>query len=192
MELAGVLEARNSMVIIPTAGSQSKTGFHDMAPSIIESQKGHSLMKKLDSPTVVQIGLIVKDIHKSARSYADVFGIAEPEIVPIAADDFAQTRFHGQPSSAQGWGAFFHLGPVEIELIEPKGKPSTWEEFLRTHGEGIHHLAFKTADMEDSKKFLASKGMETIQEGGWDGGQYAYVDATAQLSLILELLHFDK
>ena len=149
-------------------------------------------MNTLDSTTVVQIGIIVKDIHKTAKHYAEVFGIPEPEVSPIAADAFAKTNYHDRSSMAQAKGAFFHLGPVEIELIEPVGAPSTWEEFLRTHGEGIHHIAFKTGEMEAAKKFLASKGMETVQEGGWDGGQYAYVQASDQLGTILELLHFDQ
>jgi hypothetical protein len=35
----------------------------------------------------------------------------------------------------------FMLG-LSIELIEPDGKPSTWQEFLDIRGEGIHHIAF--------------------------------------------------
>ncbi len=149
-------------------------------------------MDKLDAPVVIQIGMIVKDIRKSVRYYAEVFGIPEPEVRPIAADDYAHTRVRGKPSNAKGKGAYFHLGPIEMELIEPEGSPSIWEEFLRVHGEGIHHIAFKTAEMEAAKTFLASKGMETVQEGGWDGGQYAYVDCNKQLGMILELLHFDQ
>lgn len=149
-------------------------------------------MDKLDSDTVVQIGIIIKDVHEAARHYAEVFGIPEPEVVPIAADSFAHTRYLGKASTAEGKGAFFKLGPVEIELIEPVGQPSTWADFLETHGEGIHHIAFKTEDMGATQKFLQSKGMETIQEGGWDGGQYAYVEGTKQLGTILELLHFDR
>ena len=79
-----------------------------------------------------------------------------------------------------------------MELIAPLGAPSTWEEFLRTHGEGLHHIAFKTREMDSAREFLASQGMETVQTGAWDGGQYAYVDSTKQLGTILELLHFDK
>ena len=149
-------------------------------------------MNKLDSNTVVQIGIIVKNVEKTASAYAEVFGIPCPAIVPIAGDTFANTNYHGRPSSARGKGAFFDLGPVQMELIEPVGEPSTWEEFLRTHGEGIHHIAFKTQDMGAARRFLASKGMETIQKGGWEGGQYAYVDCSEQLGLILELLHSDK
>jgi len=149
-------------------------------------------MHSLDSTSVVQIGIIVKDVEKTASAYAKVFGIPKPAVVPIAGDNFANTNYRGRPSSAQGKGAFFDLGPVQIELIEPVAAPSTWEEFLRTHGEGIHHIAFKTQDMSAARGFLASRGMETIQQGGWDGGQYAYVDCSEQLGLILELLHSDK
>jgi methylmalonyl-CoA/ethylmalonyl-CoA epimerase len=149
-------------------------------------------MNKLDSNVVVQIGIIVKDVEKTASAYAGVFGIPRPAVVPIADDSFANTTYHGQASQAKGKAAFFDLGPVQMELIEPLGAPSTWEEFLRTNGEGIHHIAFKTQDMGAAREFLASKGMETVQHGGWDGGQYAYVDCSKQLGTILELLHDDK
>ncbi len=149
-------------------------------------------MNKLDSTTVVQIGLIVKDAEKTAAHYAEVFDIPLPQIVPIADDAFAKTNYRGGPSQAKGKAAFFKLGPVEMELIEPVGAPSTWEEFLRTHGEGIHHIAFRTEKFAEAQKFLKTKGMDTVQFGGWDGGQYAYVDGTKQLGLILELLHFDR
>ena len=148
-------------------------------------------MNKLDSATVVQIGIIVKDAEKTASHYAEVFGIPKPAVVPIADDAFANTNYRGQSSTAKGKAAFFDLGPVQMELIEPVGAPSTWEEFLRTHGEGIHHIAFKTGNLTDARKFLESRGMETIQSGAWDGGQYAYIESTKQLGTILELLHFD-
>ena len=149
-------------------------------------------MNKLDSTVVVQIGVIVKDVEKTACHYAEVFGIPMPEIVPIADDAFAATRYHGQPSPARAKGAFFHLGPVEMELIEPVGAPSTWNDFLRSNGQGIHHIAFKTGDMDLAQRNLASLGMDTIQQRGWDGGQYPYMESSAQLGTILELLHFDK
>lgn len=149
-------------------------------------------MNKLDSNVVVQIGIIVRDVEATTRAYAEVFGIPQPAIVPIADDPFARTRCHGQASTAKGKAAFFDLGPVQMELIEPIGAPSTWEEFLRTHGEGLHHIAFKTQDMHAALEMLQAKGIKTIQQGGWDGGEYAYVDSSKQLGTILELLHFDN
>jgi catechol 2,3-dioxygenase-like lactoylglutathione lyase family enzyme len=148
-------------------------------------------MDQLDSKAVVQIGLIVKDAAQAARHYADIFGLPLPEVVLIADDAIADTKFHGKASTAKGRAAFFNLGPVEMELIEPIGAPSTWEEFLRTKGEGIHHIAIRTGDLGEAANFLGAKGMETIQSGAWVGGQYAYIDCSHQLGTILELLHFD-
>jgi catechol 2,3-dioxygenase-like lactoylglutathione lyase family enzyme len=149
-------------------------------------------MEKLDSKTVMQIGIIVRDAEAAARAYAEVFGIPTPEVVPIAADDFANTVHRGKPSQARGKAAFFDLGSIQMELIEPVGSPSTWQEFLDANGPGIHHLAFKTADMQSSLAFLDEKGMPLIQSGGWDGGQYAYIDSTEKLGAIVELLKFDR
>lgn len=149
-------------------------------------------MHKLDSDTVVQIGIIVKDVEQAARSYAAVFGIPEPEVVPIADDAFANTIYENKPSQASGRAAFFKLGPIEMELIQPVGAPSTWEEFLRERGEGVHHIAFRTGNLAEAQQFLQSKGMKTVQSGGWNGGQYACIDGAQQLGTILELLHFDR
>ena len=82
-------------------------------------------MNSLDSTTVVQIGIIVKDAEKTANAYSEVFGIPMPAIVPIGDDSFARTNYHGQSSNAKGKAAFFNLGPVEMEIIEPVGAPST-------------------------------------------------------------------
>jgi methylmalonyl-CoA/ethylmalonyl-CoA epimerase len=148
-------------------------------------------MDKLDSPVIMQIGIIVKDIEQKVKNYAEIFGIPVPKIVMVGDDSFANTHYHGKPSSARSKAAFFDLGPMQMELLEPVGSPSTWEEYLRTHGEGIHHIAFRTEKMDEAFKLFESKGMEVVQTGGWDGGQYAYIESTKQMGTILELLHFD-
>jgi len=149
-------------------------------------------MNQLDSNTVVQIGIIVKDVEQAARHYAEIFGIPRPEVVPIADDSFANTIYKNKPTRATGRAAFFKLGPIEMELIQPLGSPSTWEEFLRERGEGIHHIAFRTEKLGEAQQFLQTHGMELVQSGGWDGGRYAYIDATQALGTMLELLHFDR
>jgi len=148
-------------------------------------------MNTLDSTTVVQIGIIVKDIHKTAKHYAEVFGIPEPEVSPIAADAFAKTNYHGRSSMAQAKGAFFHLGPVEIELIEPVGAPSTWEEFLRTHGEGIHHIAVKVKNIKAMLEEYKRKGLSLIDEEpkpGAGGSRIAFVHPKGTRGVLLELV----
>ncbi len=146
----------------------------------------------LGNHTVVQIGIIVKDIQKTAQKYADFFGVEMPEIVTTDAYEKAQTQYKGSPSPARAKLAFFRTpGAVELELIEPDNNPSTWREFLDTYGEGLHHLAFFIEDMQGKVSKLQANGMELIQKGEYTGGRYAYIDSTADLKTIIELLEND-
>lgn len=137
---------------------------------------------------VCQIGLVVKDIEKSAAAYCNVLGLPKPNIIVTDGYDKAKTVYRGKPSKATAKLAFFDMGQVQIELIEPDGKPSTWQEVLDEKGEGIHHIAFFVKDSDKVVAYLESKGGELVQQGQYTGGMYSYVDTTSQLHLVLELL----
>ena len=142
----------------------------------------------LGNKIVCQIGLIVRDIERSSAAYADLFGLEVPKWSLTDPEEKAHTRYRDQPTTARAKLAFFDLGSVSLELIEPVGAPSTWREFLETHGEGVHHIAFRIQGMDEQLAILERKGMATVQRGDYTGGCYAYVDATPQLHVILELL----
>ena len=142
----------------------------------------------LGSHVVCQIGLIVRDIEKSAKAYADLFGVDVPQWIITDPEEKAHTRYRGEPTQAQAKLAFFKLGAVDLELIEPVGGPSTWQEFLDSHGEGVHHIAFQIKGMDEQVALLEKKGMPLVQRGDYTGGCYAYVDGSKQLAVILELL----
>jgi methylmalonyl-CoA/ethylmalonyl-CoA epimerase len=146
---------------------------------------------KLGSRVVCQIGLVVRDIEKSARAYADLFGVEVPGWSLTAQEEEAHTRYRGQPTTAQAKLAFLHLDNISLELIEPVGGPSTWQEFLETRGEGVHHIAFRIEGMAEQVAILGEKGMPVVQRGDYTGGRYAYIEGTAQLAVILELLEDD-
>jgi methylmalonyl-CoA/ethylmalonyl-CoA epimerase len=138
--------------------------------------------------TIVQIGVVVKDIEKASIAYADLLGVAVPKWSWTDTEDKAHTQFKGKPSSARAKLAFIELKNITLELIEPDRNPSTWREFLDTKGEGVHHIAFEIKGMDDKNGLLAKKGMPLLQKGDYEGGRYAYIDGTAKLGLILELL----
>ena len=75
-----------------------------------------------------------------------------------------------------------------LELIEPIGGPSTWQEFLDEKGEGVHHIAFMVQGTDDVVTFLEGKGIPVVQQGVYTGGMYTYVDSKPALGIILELL----
>jgi 4-hydroxyphenylpyruvate dioxygenase-like putative hemolysin len=91
--------------------------------------------------------------------------------------------------------AFFEAGPnMQLELIQPNGEKSTWQDFLEKHGEGIHHIAFQVNGMEKVLESCTEVGYKTIQRGkyGDASGEYAYLDTVKDLKCIVELLESYK
>ncbi len=137
---------------------------------------------------VTQIGLVVRDIEKTSKAYADFLGVDVPEWSLTDPVDKAHTIFEDKLTEARAKLAFFRLKNITIELIEPVGGPSTWQEFLDEHGEGVHHIAFEIKGMDEKIIQLQRKGMNLLQKGDYEGGRYSYVDSSQHLGVLLELL----
>jgi methylmalonyl-CoA/ethylmalonyl-CoA epimerase len=145
----------------------------------------------LGTTTVTQVGVIVADIEAKANAWAAVLGVPVPDIIITDGFDMAQTEYEGEDSKARAKLAFFNLGQVDLELIEPIDGPSTWKDQLDQHGDSLHHIAFVIDGMQEKVAYLNTKGVPLIQRGEYTGGRYAYVDGTGPLGLILELLEND-
>jgi hypothetical protein len=137
------------------------------------------------------VGIVVQDIEAAVRAWAATFALPIPEIELTDGVEVAHTEYRGQPSTARAKLAFFHMGQVDLELIEPIGEPSTWKDHLAARGAGLHHIAFRIQGMQERLAYLGAKDMSLVQRGDYEGGRYAYVDATSTLGLILELLEDD-
>jgi len=147
----------------------------------------------LGTGKVAQIGIIVKDIEKTAKDYAEFLGLPMPQISETDTIEKSQATYRGKPCHATAKLAFLNVGEgIDIELIQPDEKPSTWREFLDEKGEGIHHIAFWIKDTMGKTKKLETMGMEVVQTGEWGTGRYAYVDAMTSLKTIIETLESDE
>ena len=145
----------------------------------------------LGTTTVTQVGVIVADIEAKAKAWADVLGVPVPEVMITDGFDVAQTEYEGQVSPARAKLAFFNLGQVDLELIEPIDGPSTWKDQLDQHGDSLHHIAFVIGGMQEKVAYLNTKGIPLIQRGEYTGGRYAYLDGSDPLGIVLELLEND-
>jgi methylmalonyl-CoA/ethylmalonyl-CoA epimerase len=148
----------------------------------------------LQPGTLCQVGFIVNDIEASARRYAETFGLPQPPIIQTPGFDKAKTTVNGRPSEATAKLAFFKMGQLVIELIEPDEKPSVWRDFLDQKGEGVHHIAFRVDDTDATEAAFARLGVKTEQQGLYvDGsGMYTYLDSAPHLGVMIELLQSFK
>jgi catechol 2,3-dioxygenase-like lactoylglutathione lyase family enzyme len=146
----------------------------------------------IDTHIVTQVGFIVKDIEKTKKKFAAFLGVPEPDAAVAGDYAITQTEVNDQPApDANSLLAFFTVGEsLQIELIQPNGVKSTWQDYLDEHGEGIHHIAFFVKGMEEKIASCEGFGMKLVQKGNYGdgGGRYAYMDGTEDLKCIIELL----
>lgn len=148
-------------------------------------------LDKMQNNIMVQVGVVVRDIEKTARNFTKIFGVDMPHISLTDTRDKALTEYKGQPTEARAKLAFIDMGGMQLELIEPDDHPSTWKEFLDKHGEGIHHIALNVKGMKETVAYLENNGMPLVQKGEYIGGRYAYIDSSDKLGMIIELLEND-
>jgi catechol 2,3-dioxygenase-like lactoylglutathione lyase family enzyme len=146
------------------------------------------MSENLGSTILTQVAIVVHNIEEAAQRYADIFDLPVPEPIVTAPGLEVNQTYRGAPSEARAKLAFFSMGQVQIELIEPLGGASTWQEVLDRKGECVHHIAFWVEGMQKSVNFLKSRGIPMVQRGDMGEGQYAYFDSEPQLGVMLELL----
>jgi len=103
------------------------------------------MLEKID-----HIGIAVKDIEQAIRLYREVFGM-EPSLVYES--EYTKAKI-----------AFFPIGEVKIELIQPTNPESVMAKFLEKKGEGIHHVSFKVNDVDRSLGEVEKKGIQLIDK----------------------------
>lgn len=65
--------------------------------------------------------------------------------------------------------AFFTVGEVHLELLEPTSPDSPVAKFIEKNGEGIHHVAFGTDDIVGQLAHAAASGCRLINEKPFEG-----------------------
>lgn len=60
--------------------------------------------------------------------------------------------------------AFFRVGDVRLELLEPTDPASVLQAFLDRRGEGLHHIAFTVDKLEDRIAEWKASGLRMIDE----------------------------
>lgn len=145
-------------------------------------------LPSISNRKIAQVAITVRDVHAAAERYAALFGQAKPEIIETRPGAEIAMSYRGRPSNDRALLAFFDLGGVQLELIQPIGEESAWAEGLRDGGESLHHIAFWTEDARADKEVLESHGAPQIHRGDMGEGQYVYFDGRAQFGTVIELL----
>jgi len=86
--------------------------------------------------------------------------------------------------------SFFMVGDVKIELLQAADGNSAIGKFIEKRGEGIHHIAFAVADINEAIKKYAALGFEVINtepKKGADGKLVAFLHPKSTNGVLIEL-----
>lgn len=86
-------------------------------------------------------------------------------------------------------------GTVRVELLAPLGDDGPLARFLAKRGPGLHHLAFRVADIDAELKRLHAAGVVLIDEAarpGHGGTRVAFVHPRAAAGVLVELVEHPR
>jgi len=104
----------------------------------------------MELTSIDHIGIAVKNLEESIKFYEDILGLKCYAIEEVE-DQKVKT-------------AFFNIGQTKIELLETTDPDGPIGKFIAKRGEGIHHIAFKTNDINSSLKELKEKNILLIDD----------------------------
>jgi hypothetical protein len=144
----------------------------------------------IDIKGFIQVAIIVRDIEKAAKKWAELFDVPVPEIR-------VSTPSRSPDLTYRGREAFYGLKLAVIdvrdrgfviELHEALEGDSTFREFLDKHGQGVHHLGFCVGEKRDAIiGELEDMGYEMRTVGYYPGSSWTIVDSEDDLGVNLNI-----
>lgn len=129
------------------------------------------MIKKID-----HIGIAVSSLEEAIPFYEKALGLKCEHIEEVAAQKVRT--------------AFFAVGEVHLELLEPMSPDSPVGKFLEKNGPGVHHVALGTDDVEGQLNQAREAGCRLINESPVDGAggkKIAFLHPKSTFGVLTEL-----
>jgi methylmalonyl-CoA epimerase len=125
----------------------------------------------------------------------DHIGIAVEDIdgaLPLYRDQLGMLEQHRETVEEQGvHAALLEIGDAHVELIAPIGFDGAVARFLDRNGPGMHHVAYRTDDIEAELERLVSAGIRLLDEEprvGIRGSRVAFAHPKSTGGVLTEIV----
>jgi methylmalonyl-CoA/ethylmalonyl-CoA epimerase len=125
----------------------------------------------------------------------DHVAIAVPSMATaVAAFEALLGTIASPPERVESQGvevSFVGTGAARIELVAPIDENGTVARFLERRGQGLHHIAFRVADLDAELERLRRAGVRLIDESprvGAGGKRIAFLHPESGGGVLIELV----
>jgi methylmalonyl-CoA/ethylmalonyl-CoA epimerase len=128
-------------------------------------------------------------------SAIDHIGVAVEDIdaaLPLYGSSLQLPLVHRETMAEQGVeAALLDVGDAHVELLQPLGPETAVGKFLARRGPGLHHVAYRVDDVEQTLRTLAAAGIRLIDERprtGIRGSRVAFVHPASTGGVLTEIV----
>jgi methylmalonyl-CoA/ethylmalonyl-CoA epimerase len=114
------------------------------------------------------VGIAVKNIEEVAKFLEEVFGAELTDY---------------QMETAEFFSRMVTVGKGLFELLEPRGNNGLIERYLKTRGEGIHHVSLRVDNLAEVIRICKEKGMTLLGD--------RFIHPKSAHGILIELLEFE-
>ena len=125
---------------------------------------------------IEHIGIAVANLDEAINYWENVMGLKCYNIEEVV-DQKVKT-------------AFFKVGEVKIELLEPTSPESTIATFLEKKGPGVHHIAFAVDNTDEALADVENLGVKLIDKKarqGAEGLRIGFLHPKSTMGILTEL-----
>lgn len=127
---------------------------------------------------LIEVCFATEDCSRTMQGMVRL-GIGPWRVYTFDGSTVAGREYGGEPADWALKVAFADVGDIAFEIMQPLYGPSIIREFLDSHGEGVHHLAFDCGEAAwDSRaEEFARRGFRCSQAGRFmDSNAFAFFD----------------
>jgi len=125
---------------------------------------------------IEHIGIAVKNLEEQIKYYEEVLGLKCYNIEEVK-DQKVKT-------------AFFMCGQTKIELLESTEADGPIGKYVEKKGQGIHHIAYATENVQEALNHIDKNGIELIDKvprNGAEGLRIGFIHPKATFGVLTEL-----
>ena len=126
------------------------------------------------------IAIAVNDVEESAKVYQQALGVDDIEFETVESEGVKV--------------AILHLENGRIELMQPTNDSSPIKKFLEKKGQGLHHMALDTDNIEDDVERMDGCGIQFLGKirPGSAGTKVTFIHPKSLHGVLAELCSHPK
>lgn len=137
-----------------------------------------------------QSAWVVADLEDAILRWVRTMGVG-PFIV-FDNPQFDALFYRGAPASLSMRGAVAQAGDMQIELIEQMcANPSVYRDTVPAGASGFHHMAVHVENFDAELASYERAGIKAAAQGSFGELRFAYMDTSAHLGFMIELIDVD-